>query len=192
MRLPAAISSAGAVAFGCLHFASAALAADGESTPLNLPASAPKAGASHAAEQSAGGGLVRTIVGLVIVIGVIYGLYWVLKQVKSSREERASGSGLGTLATLPLGPNRSLHLVRAGGEVVLLGVGEAGVTPIRTYAEHEARALGLIGDEDDSEPKGPKGAPSLPGGLGKTQAKPGLLESLRRSLDDLRAKTVIR
>jgi len=187
------MSSAGAAVFGMLLSASPALAADGESTPLNLPKAAPKA-ASEAAGPSAGGGLVRTIVGLVIVIAVIYGLYWVLKQVKSSREERASGSGLGALATLPLGPNRSLHLVRAGGEVVLLGVGEGGVTPIRTYGEHEARALGLIGDEDgdDADPQGPKGGPSLPGGLGTTQAKPGPLETLRRSLDDLRAKTVIK
>jgi len=171
---------------------SAALAADGESTPLNLQQ--PKADASHAAGASASGGLVRTIVGLVIVIAVIYGLYWVLKQVKSSREERASGSGLGALATLPLGPNRSLHLVRAGGEVVLLGVGEAGVTPIRTYGEHEARALGLLADEDgeNADPPAPKGGPSLPGGLGATQAKPGPVEALRRALDDLRAKTVIK
>ena len=191
MRLPAAISSAGAAALGCLLLAPAALAADGESTPLNLPSSAPKINAEQAAGSSSGGGLVRTIVGLAIVIAVIYGLYWVLKQVKASREERSSGSGLGTLATLPLGPNRSLHLVRAGGEVVLLGVGEGGVTPIRTYGEHEARALGLIGD-DDSGDEPPKGGPSLPGGLGATQAKPGALEALRRSLDDLRTRTVIK
>jgi flagellar protein FliO/FliZ len=197
MRLSPAISRAGVVLLGVLLLApGSALAADGESTPLNLE-SAPKVGASQAAgsvSDPATPGLVRTIVGLAIVIAVIYGLYWVLKQVKSSREERASGSGLGTLATLPLGPNRSLHLVRAGGEVVLLGVGEGGVTPIRTYGEHEARALGLIVDEDggDADPKDPKGAPSLPGGLGETLAKPGLLEALRRSLDDLRAKTVIK
>ncbi len=80
-----------------------AFAADGESTPLNL--TPPKVNAHHAA-PTAGGGLVRTIVGLAIVIAVIYGLYWVLKQVKASREERSSGQGLGTLATLPLGPNR--------------------------------------------------------------------------------------
>jgi flagellar protein FliO/FliZ len=195
MRLPPAISRAFAALLAALLLApSAALAADGESTPLNLPKAAPKA-ASEAAGPSAGGGLVRTIVGLVIVIAVIYGLYWVLKQVKASREERSSGSGLGTLATLPLGPNRSLHLVRAGGEVVLLGVGEAGVTPIRTYGEHEARALGLLADDDDGddgEPQDPKGGPSLPGGLGTAQAKPSPVEALRRALDDLRAKTVIK
>jgi flagellar protein FliO/FliZ len=190
MRLSAAIFSA--AVSGCLLLTSPALAADGESTPLNLKGGAPKVDASEAAGSSAGSGLVRTIVGLAIVIAVIYGLYWVLKQVKASREERASGSGLDTLATLPLGPNRSLHLVRAGGEVVLLGVGEGGVTPIRTYGEHEARALGLLSDDDDQAPNGPRGGPSLPGGLGETQAKPGPLEALRRSLDDLRAKTVIK
>ena len=188
MRLPAAISSAGAAGFGMLLSASSALAADGESTPLNLPKGAPKA-ASEAAGPSTGGGLVRTIVGLVIVIAVIYGLYWVLKQVKASREERVSGHGLGTLATLPLGPNRSLHLVRAGGEVVLLGVGEGGVTPIRTYGENEARALGLITDDDEpQDPQGPA-TTSLPG---VPAARPSLGRALRRSLDDLRAKTVIK
>jgi flagellar protein FliO/FliZ len=182
MRLPAAITTA---VLGCLLLAPAALAADGESTPLNLPQT-PKVNAQQAAGPSSGGGLVRTIVGLAIVIGVIYGLYWVLKQVKASREERASGQGLGTLATLPLGPNRSLHLVRAGGEVVLLGVGEGGVTPIRTYGENEARALGLIGD-DEEPPSTPTAAVTgLPG------TKPTLREAFKRSLDDLRTKTVIK
>jgi flagellar protein FliO/FliZ len=186
MRLPAAISTAGAAVLGCLLLAPTALAADGESTPLDLP-SPVKVNAQQAAGPSSGGGLVRTIVGLAIVIGVIYGLYWVLKQVKASREERASGQGLGTLATLPLGPNRSLHLVRAGGEVVLLGVGEGGVTPIRTYGENEARALGLISD-DEEPPAGPTAATvtGIPG------AKPTMREALKRSLDDLRSKTVIK
>jgi len=182
MRLPAAITTA---VLGCLLLAPTALAADGESTPLNLPPQT-KVNAQQVTGSSSGGGLVRTIVGLAIVIGVIYGLYWVLKQVKASREERASGQGLGTLATLPLGPNRSLHLVRAGGEVVLLGVGEGGVTPIRTYGENEARALGLIGDDE-----GAGGTPS-PAVAGLPGTKPTMREALRRSLDDLRSKTVIK
>ena len=182
------MTSAGAAVLGWLLLAPAALAADGESTPLDLDP--PKVNA-HDATGAGGGGLVRTIVGLAVVIGVIYGLYWVLKQVKSSREERASGSGLGTLATLPLGPNRSLHLVRAGGEVVLLGAGEGGVTPIRTYGENEARALGLLGD--DSEPTPPSGpTPALPGVPGGAGGPTSLREALRRAVDHLRARTVIR
>jgi flagellar protein FliO/FliZ len=147
MRIHPALKSAGAAVFGLLLLAPVALAADGERTPLNLGSDTKE---QTAKATSSGGGLVRTIVGLAVVIGVIYGLYWVLKQVKASREEKALGSGLETLATLPLGQHRSMHLVRAGDEVVLVGVGEAGVTPIRTYGEHEARALGLIADDDSA------------------------------------------
>ncbi len=133
----------------------------------------------------------RTIVGLAVVIGVIYGLYWILKQVKSSREDRASGVGLHTLATLPLGQNRAMHLVRAGTEVVLVGVGEGGVTPIRTYDEEEARALGLLVDED-SEDGSASGRPTvMPLGL-EGVSKPTFREALSRKLDGLRSKTVIK
>ena len=47
-------------------------------------------------------------------------------------------------ATLPLGANKTLHLVRAGREIVLLGTAEQAIAPIRRYSEAEARALGLI------------------------------------------------
>jgi len=144
MRISPAFKSAGTAVLGLFLLAPTALAADGERTPLKL-SDADSAPAQAAG--SAGGGLVRTIVGLAVVIGVIYGLYWVLKQVKASREESATGEGLQTLATLPLGTNRSIHLVKAGHEIVLVGAGEHGVTPIRTYSEAEARVLGLIEDE---------------------------------------------
>src|SRR5918993_5949258 len=117
-----------AVAAACLLLLDAReafAAATGEKTPLNLD-EAPETKAPG--PGSTGGSLVRTIVGLAIVIGVIYGLYWVLKQVKASREEKASGQGLAAIATLPLGTNRSLQLVRAGREIVLVGVSEHGVT----------------------------------------------------------------
>jgi flagellar protein FliO/FliZ len=158
MTIRPAMTSAGAAVLGCLLLAPAALAAGGESTPLNLD------GASKAAQPAAspgGGSMVRTIVGLAVVLGVIYGLHWVLKQVKASKDERVSGNGLAPLATLPLGGNRSLALVRAGREVVLVGVGDGSVTPIRTYAEEEARALGLVVEEIEEvgdEPAGATGA----------------------------------
>jgi flagellar protein FliO/FliZ len=118
----------------------------GEDKPLDLPVDAPRQ--LNDAGASGGGSLVRTFVGLAVVVAVIYGLYWVLRQVKSSREERSVGRGLAPQAVVPLGPGRSLHLVRAGSELVLLGVAEHGVTPIRTYSEAEATAVGLIGDDD--------------------------------------------
>jgi flagellar protein FliO/FliZ len=174
MRICHAISAA---VLGLLLLAPAAFAAgDGEDTPLNLEQSD---GAASQAAGSAGSGLVRTIVGLAVVIAVIYGLYWVLKQVKNSREERASGSGLAPLATLPLGGNRSLQLVRAGQEVVLVGVSEHGVTPIRSYTEAEARALGVLSEEDDAGPSGRADAELA-------------LTGKRTVLDRLRDRTVIR
>jgi flagellar protein FliO/FliZ len=180
MLLRPALTSAGAAVLGCLLRAPAALAAGGESTPLHL--SGGGATSTHTTgAPTAGGGMVRTIVGLAVVLGVIYGLYWVLKQVRANREERATGQGLAPLAALPLGANRSLQLVRAGREIVLVGVGEGGVTPIRTYAEAEARALGLLDEHEDAEVAAPApGAPATTAGL------------LSRTLDEMRRRTVIR
>jgi flagellar protein FliO/FliZ len=160
---------------GMLLAAPSALAASSsETTPLNLPS----VDQSQAAAGSGGGGFVRTFVGLAIVLAVIYGLYWVLKQVKASRETAASGSGLESVATIPLGPNRALHLVRAGRELVLLGVAEQTVVPIRAYREDEARALGLIdglggdGVFDADEPtQPPTPAAALRDVLGRLQQK---------------------
>ena len=172
MQISPALKSAGAAVLGLLLLAPAAFAADGENTPLNL--SQPSSGTAQ--QSSSGGGLVRTIVGLAVVIGVIYGLYWVLKQIKAAREDKALGTGLQMLATLPLGQNRSMQLIRAGDEVVLVGVGEGGVTPIRTYGEHEARALGLLADPQTADDTIVLPAETV---------RPSFIEALRR-------KTVIR
>jgi flagellar protein FliO/FliZ len=173
--MPKSLHAACAAAFVLLlNVSDAFAAATGEKTPVNLNDGA------HTAKVpggSAGGSLVRTFVGLAIVIAVIYGLYWVLKQVKASREEKASGEGLTAVATLPLGPNRSLQLVRAGRELVLVGVSEHGVTPVRTYSEEEADAIGLLdldGGDDD-----------LGSGGGNGSGSP-----LGRVIDDLRRRTV--
>ena len=121
----------------------------GDSKPLDLPLDATRTADPTGASSS--GGLVRTFVGLAIVVAVIYGLYWVLRQVKSSREERSTGFGLASQAVVPLGPGRSLHLVKTGRELVLVGVAEHGVTPIRTYSETEAESLGLVGEDAEEE-----------------------------------------
>jgi len=168
---PTRLTALAAACITMLLVAPPALAADnGESTPLNLPS-------NDTAQTATTGGssLVRTFVGLAIVLAVIYGLYWVLKQVKASRESAASGQGLESVATIPLGPNRSLHLVRAGRELVLLGVAEQAVVPIRAYREDEARALGLIDAPatfDADEPtQPPTPAAALRDVLGRIQQK---------------------
>ncbi|MFT4034978.1 MAG: flagellar biosynthetic protein FliO [Patulibacter sp.] len=117
----------------------------GESTPLNLPSDTP------AQTNTGGGGLARTIVGLLVVIAVIYGVTWVLKQLKAAREGDAFGAGLQPLASLPLGGTRSLHLVRAGDELLLLGVTDGGIEPLRSYTDAQARAAGLVVEAADDE-----------------------------------------
>lgn len=152
-----------------------ALAADGGgsgeagSRPLDLADN----GSSSSPVGGGGTSLVRTIVGLAIVIAVIYGVTWVLRQVKASRQVRAVG-GLQNVATVPLGSGRALHLVRAGNELVLVGVAEHGVTPVRTYTEQEARDAGLIDEWGDLiQPDGAAPTPGAGDGVGTDVAATG-------------------
>jgi flagellar protein FliO/FliZ len=168
MRLHASFSAA---ILGCLLTAPVALAADGEDTKLDL-SSGDAAATAAKTSASTGGSLVRTIVGLAVVLGVIYGLHWVLKQVKASKDAGDAGESLETVASLSLGTNRSLHLVRVGSEIVLLGAAEQQITPIRRYSETEAHALGLL------DP--------APVTLASLEEKP------KSFIDALRSKTVVR
>jgi flagellar protein FliO/FliZ len=145
-----ALTAAVAAALLCVLLAPAVVLAAGtgkdpygENTPLNLPTDT---AAKTADVGGGGGGLARTFVGLAVVVAVIYGLTWVLRQMKksSSGDLGAHGIGLSTEASMPLGPNRSVHLIRAGRELVLVGSAEHGIVPIRTYTEDEARSLGLL------------------------------------------------
>jgi flagellar protein FliO/FliZ len=154
----------------------------GEDEPLNLPS--PDTAREIGTNAGSGGSLTRTFLGLIVVVAVIYGLYWALGQVKKSREERAHGQGLTVAATVPLGPNRSVHLVRAGRELVLVGTAEHGVVPIRTYSEEEALELGLIA------PEPPAGAPRTDAPQKTTPSLADLHGRTRELLDGLRQRTV--
>jgi flagellar protein FliO/FliZ len=149
-------------------------AARGERTPVDFGSRG-----AHATHVGSSGSIVRTIVGLAVVIGVIYGVAWILRQFKSGREGRATGGGLASVASVPLGSNRSVQLVRAGRDYLLLGVAEHGVTPLRAYSELEAHAAGLIDDEGEAQLALTPPAPRKP-----RIALPAV------SLDTLRAWTV--
>ena len=141
-RLCAAIVAVGLAALtlaGTAQGFTPASKTGGENSPLQL--STPTSG-SHV--TSSGPSLVRTIVGLLIVIAVIWGLTWILRQVKSSRDTRTVGVGLASMATLPLGSGRTLHLVRAGSDYLLVGSAEHGVVPIFRYTEQQALDAGLL------------------------------------------------
>ena len=153
----------------------------GEDKPLNLPS--PDSTRQLGAAGSSGGSLTRTFLGLMVVVAVIYGLYWILRQVKKSREEHAHGQGLHVEATVPLGPNRSVHLIRAGREMVLVGVAEHGVVPIRTYTEDEALELGI------TSPEPPASTPRT-GGSDSNPPLVALQGRMRELLDHVRSRTV--
>jgi flagellar protein FliO/FliZ len=176
----------GVAATNFMMSANAALAQTAEpkdtsKQPLDLPLEQVQ---QQAGGNSNSGGLGRTLVGLLIVCAIIYGLYWVLKQVKKAREQQSSGSGLHSLATLPLGPNRSLHMIRAGREIVLVGVAEHGVAPIRSYTEEEALEAGLISLDDDEPTTSGSGSSATAAGF----ASPA--SAVRGALEKLRERTV--
>jgi flagellar protein FliO/FliZ len=136
-----AVSGACLLACACPVSAySPASKAGGESTPLNLNPSSPS---SHASSSTGGASIVRTIVGLAIVLAVIWGLYWILRQVKAGRDPHTASVGLASVAALTLSTGRSVHLVRAGSDYVLLGSAEHGLVPIHRYTEEQAREAGL-------------------------------------------------
>jgi flagellar protein FliO/FliZ len=118
----------------------------GEQTPLNL---APVPSGTHS--SGSGASIVRTIVGLAIVIAVIWGLSWILRQVKGGRSPASEGAGLTSLGALTLSTGRSVHLVRAGSDYILLGSAEQGVVPIHRYTEEEAREAGIADVIEASE-----------------------------------------
>jgi flagellar biosynthetic protein FliO len=107
-------------------------------TPLGAGVTAAGSGSASApGVGSAGADVVRTIVGLAVVLGVIYGVYWLLKSAARAKSGRAD-ERIGVIATTPLAPNRSLHLVRAGDELILVGATEHSITPLRVYTADEA------------------------------------------------------
>lgn len=110
-----------------------------DTTPLPASLSHPSSvGAHHVASSS--GVFLRTGIGLVVVVALIYGVYWLLKKYAGSKTGRSDGQMV-VLATTALAPNKSLHLVSVGDELVLVGAADHGVTPIRVYDMDEAEVL---------------------------------------------------
>jgi flagellar protein FliO/FliZ len=145
----------------------------GETTPLSSTITDPGTSTSNA---STSGSLARTIVALLVVIAVIYGLTWVLKQGKKKAlagSDDDFGTGLEPTAMLTLTGHSGLHLVRVGSEYLLLGVSDAGVNQLRSYTQDEARAAGFPVDDDVDTLK--------PTGKGRPQLGPGtpFVERLR-------------
>jgi flagellar biosynthetic protein FliO len=112
-----------------------------DNTPLS-PSLTQDASTGHA---SSGGGaaFARMVVGLVIVIAVIFGIYWLLKTwgARTKGGAAMNNGQIEVLATTALTPNRTVHLLRVGTDVVLVGATDGGVTPLRVYENGDLREL---------------------------------------------------
>jgi flagellar protein FliO/FliZ len=136
-----------------------------------------------------GGGLGRAVLGFVAVVGAIL---VVAKLLKANQKRRfglrggPSGS-LEVLSTTPLGPNRNLHLLRVGEEVMLIGAAEGGISRLRTFDPTEAVDLGMLAPLDGQDgfgaapmsPPAPAPSRALPASSARTAGKRGLLDTLR-------------
>lgn len=98
-------------------------------------------GQQGAAQAGSSGSFVRMIVGLAIVLAVIYGIYWLAKAYRKAKLRGHTDGRMEVVATTVLGPNRSVHMIRVGDELVLVGAAEHGVTKLRVYDAAEAAKL---------------------------------------------------
>jgi flagellar protein FliO/FliZ len=137
-------------------------------TPLPASISGGAAATSDASGPSSGGGFARLAVGLIVVVALIFAVRWLVR--RSSKAKLPGGSGkLAVVATAPLGPNRAVHLVRVGHELVLIGSAEQRVDALRVYDAEESAELGALLD-----PAAAQFAPLAPSGSS------GFVDELRR------------
>lgn len=100
--------------------------ADGEAaaaTPtmdVNSYTPEPLESALPSSEPSTTGMLLDVLWKLGLVVLCVYGVFWVMRRV-SVRRVAPGGRQLQVMETVSLGANRSLHLVRVGGQTLLLG-----------------------------------------------------------------------
>jgi len=149
-RQATALAAAWAVAI--LVHAPVALAAGAHrpaQAPANYQDTTPLRGISTGSgtsgvHTSAGSLIGRLALGLALVVAVIYAVYWFLKRsakAKNRLPAAGTGSGLSVVASTALGPNRAVHLLEVGDDLVLVGSAEQSVTPIRVYTGAEAQGL---------------------------------------------------
>jgi flagellar protein FliO/FliZ len=123
-----------------------------DETPL--PASITDGSSAAPAHVSSGSSFARLFLGLIVVVVLIFAVRALLRRTQKGSLPRAQGD-MAVIATTPLAPNRAVHLLRVGDELVLVGSAEQGVTQLRVYDADEARAL-LAEAEPPPRPTGPR------------------------------------
>jgi flagellar protein FliO/FliZ len=101
--------------------------------------------AASTASTGSGGGFTRLAIGLIVVVALIFAIRWVVRRAAGTKLPGATGK-LAVVATAPLGPNRAVHLVRVGSELVLVGSSEQRVDALRVYDADETVELQALLD----------------------------------------------
>ncbi len=159
--------------------------------PETLPI--PEGSAAPTALSGEGGGtMLRLGIGLVVVMGLIAVVWFVMKRIQRSRYpalEEKGPSLIDVVTTTSLGPNRSLHLVRVGEQLVLIGSTDQSVTSLARLGVDESAAL-VDGATPDARPgAGPTG----PWGAGTdTRARAAAATTDATLVERLRALTTRR
>jgi flagellar protein FliO/FliZ len=114
-------------------------------------------------------GVFRIILTLAVVAVAIYGLVFFIK--RASRGGKARDPFLKILATIPLGANRSAHIISAGSKAWLVGVAEHGINLISEIEDKDLLNTMLMEDSRKS---------STPDGTNPTGRLPDFRSLLRR------------
>ena len=165
--------------------------ATGELTPLGQGAAATDAAATARAPLVSTWDWLRMLLVLAAVIVVIYLLFALLR--RSSRRATVENDLISVLGSKSLAANRTLHLVRVGRSVYLVGAAEGGVGLVSEIDDQEsidelllrAEKQRTSGKRSFSEilagivPQGGVGQLSLPDGLGFVKRQKDRLKKLR-------------
>ncbi len=77
--------------------------------------------------------LLRMVLVLAIVVGMIYGLFFLLKRGKKAQDDHSSFISVLTSQTLPGG--KQLHIIDVAGQVYLLGAADGGINLITEISD---------------------------------------------------------
>ena len=118
---------ASSLAAALLAPASALALTDAELADLEQ---APDASTGSIGETGASSG-VRVFLGLAIVLAILWALHRIIRRVQRGRLGAIGGDGaMEVLSTTHLGPNRVLHLVRVGDEVLVVGATDHAISAL--------------------------------------------------------------
>lgn len=88
-------------------------------------------------EAGLGPAVFKMLGGMALVLGLMFGLYWLLKRWAPGRMTGGMGGGLRLVGRLPLGPRKFVGLVEVAGRVLVLGITEQKISLLATIDDTE-------------------------------------------------------